>query len=465
MLLLFGLYQVVAVQPAAADRHRVVPRSAAEVKLSYAPLVKRVAPAVVNIYAQRVVRTGGQRLFDDPFFRRFFGDDFLRIPEREQVQKSLGSGVVIRPEGIVVTNNHVIEGATEITIVLNDRREFDAEILLADAKSDLAVLKVATGGLKMEHLTLADSDDLEVGDVVLAIGNPFGVGQTVTQGIVSALARTNVSSSGLQAFIQTDAAINPGNSGGALVALDGDLVGVNTAIFSRSGGSHGIGFAIPSNLVAAVVRGALTGGRIVRPWFGASGQPVDRDVAASLGLDRPGGVLINGLHPKGPAAKAGLRVGDVLVAVNGHPVVDFEGLNFRIATLEPGKAASIAVLRRGRSIELDLALEPPPEDPPRDMTLLKGRHPVSGAEVGNLSPALAEELGMEMMAEGVVVVRVRRGSPAHRSRLRPNDVLVALNDKEIKSVAALKRMLRGNRAEWHFVLRRGQKLLNLVVRS
>ena len=464
--LLIALAGLAVAPLATAEAERRLPASSDEVRLSYAPLVKSAAPAVVNIYAKRMVQSRRRSpLFDDPFFRRFFGDDFFGGQQRQQSQNSLGSGVIVRADGVIVTNHHVIQGATEITVVLNDRREFGAEVLLTDEKTDLAVLTIDPQGADLQHLDFADSDDLEVGDIVLAIGNPFGVGQTVTQGIVSALARTNVSREGLQAFIQTDAAINPGNSGGALIAIGGGLIGINTAIFSRSGGSHGIGFAIPSNLVEAVVNNALMGGEVVRPWFGASGQPVTADLAMSLGLDRPGGVLINRLHPDGPAAKAGLTVGDVLLAVDGHTVADLEELKFRIATLEIGGMTEVDLLRKGRTLKASLELEPPPEDPPRNLTLLSDRHPLQGAEVANLSPALGEELGFNALEVGVVVTRIRRGTAAHRLRLRPGDILVALNDIDIESVGQLVDLLRVDPGSWRFTVRRGRRTVNLVVRS
>ena len=444
---------------------RVVPRTTAEMQLSFAPVVRQVAPAVANIYAKRLVRTERRHmLFDDPFFRRFFGDDLFSLPGRSKVQNSLGSGVIVRPYGLIVTNNHVIEGATEITVVLSDRREFDAEIVLTDDKSDLAVLRIETEGEALPYLDFRDSDQLQVGDIVLAIGNPFGVGQTVTSGIISALARTAVARGGAQAFIQTDAAINPGNSGGALVSVDGLLVGINTAIFSRSGGSLGIGFAIPANLVAVVVASAETGNRVVRPWFGANGQLVDAELAASLGLDRPGGVLINQVYPGSPADRAGLAIGDVLLSINGREVVDVEGLKFRIATLAIGDRAKLLVWRQGRLVKLTLRLEPAPEDPPRDTAKLAGRHPFGGMTVANLSPLLADELGIDPLGHGVIVLDVAAGSPSYRLRFKAGDILVRLNRVEIESVAQLRRLLKRYREEWNTAIRRDGRLLNMVIR-
>src|SRR5215470_16418191 len=268
------LAALVAASADVSAQERRVPASPSEVRLSYAPIVQRAAPAVVNVYAARAVATTRNPFLDDPIFRRFFGVPDGGAPS-EQLQRSLGSGVLVDAGGLVVTNNHVIEGATEVKVSLHDKREFEAEIVLKDQRSDLAVLRIRGQGERFPAIDFADSDALQVGDVVLAIGNPFAVGQTVTHGIVSAVARTQVGITDYQFFIQTDAAINPGNSGGALVDLGGKLVGINTAIFSRSGGSQGIGFAIPSNMVKVVVASARSGGTTVRrPWLGARLQTV-----------------------------------------------------------------------------------------------------------------------------------------------------------------------------------------------
>ncbi len=449
----------------AESESKVLPRSAAEVQLSYAPLVRHAAPAVVNIYTKKVVAQRRRSpLFNDPFFKHFFGEQFFG-PKREKVQNSLGSGVIVDPEGIIVTNNHVIAGADEITVALSDRREFAAELVLADERTDLAVLRVDTGGKTLPALELRDSDDLEVGDLVLAIGNPFGVGQTVTSGIISALARTRIGVSDYQFFIQTDAAINPGNSGGALISMDGKVVGINTAIYSRSGGSVGIGFAIPANMVAAVLASAENGKRVIRPWLGASGQPVTSDVASGLGLDRPGGVLVNAVFPGGPADHAGLKIGDVIVAVDGKEIIDAQGLRFRIATRPVGEFATVSVLRQGDTMDLDIELKGAPETPGRNITELKGDHPLSGMLVGNLSPAFAEELGIDSMISGVVVLKIRRGSRANRMRLRPGDILVALDGTTLKTVDDVNAALKNASGEMKLVLRRRNKLYNLVIKG
>ena len=293
-----------------------IPKSGTQIQLSFASLVKKTTPAVVNIYARKVVRDRSHPLlFDDPFFQRFFGDDFgLNFP-RKRIQKSLGSGVIVRADGLVVTNKHVVQGADEINIVLSDRRELSASLVLTDDRTDLAVLSVESDSINLPFLELSDSDLLEVGDLVLAIGNPFGVGQTVTGGIISALARTMVTPSDLNFFIQTDAAINPGNSGGALVSMNGKLAGINTAIFSKSGGSLGIGFAIPSNMIRAVIDGITIDGRLVRGWLGADGQLVSQDIADTLGMPRPTGVLVSKVYKGASAEIAGVRVGDVILSI------------------------------------------------------------------------------------------------------------------------------------------------------
>ena len=445
---------------------RVVPTGNAELQLSYAPLVRRTAPAVVNIYARKVVRrTFRSPLFNDPFFRRFFGDVLPPGARRERIENSLGSGVIVRPDGYIVTNNHVISGADEVIVALADRREFDADVVLTDERTDLAVLRIETEGTSLPHLELMDSDDIEVGDIILAIGNPFGVGQTVTSGIVSALARTQVGVADYRYFIQTDAAINPGNSGGAMVGLDGRLAGVNTAIFSKSGGSIGIGFAVPANMVRVVVESALRGGRVVRPWLGVTGQGVTADIAAAQGLDRPSGVLVNAVYPRGPADRAGIKVGDIIKAVGRHKVLDPEGLEFRIATHPLDSNVELTVLRGERTLKTEVALGPPPEVPQRDLTWIEGRGPLAGARIGNLSPAFAEELGFDPMRRGVVVVVVATNSPARNLRLKPGDVLVRINGKEIELVEDVLVATNEEASNWRIAIKRGDRQLNVMVRQ
>jgi serine protease Do len=436
-----------------------VPATRAQVELSYAPLVKRAAPAVVNIYTRRMVeQVIRSPLFNDPFFRRFFGDRFgLGAGRRRQrMQNSLGSGVVVTAEGLIVTNHHVIDGADEITVALADRREFEAELMLADERTDLAVLRIDTGGEKLPFLELRDSDELEVGDLVLAIGNPFNVGQTVTSGIVSALARTGIGVSDFQFFIQTDAAINPGNSGGALITMDGRLVGVNTAIYSRTGGSHGIGFAVPSNMVRAIMTSATAGLKHVkRPWLGAGTQAVTAEIAQSLGLDRPAGVMVRTLFPGGPAAKAGVRVGDVLLRLDGHPLNSANALNFRLGTRRLGGEAEITFWRDAETRTSTLQLAAAPETPPRQTTRLAGRQPLAGATVANLSPALAEELSIDTQMTGVIVLAVDRRGAARQIGMRDGDQVLRVNGVDTGDVARLVEVLAVPAREWQITIRRG----------
>ncbi|MCW5751734.1 MAG: DegQ family serine endoprotease [Alphaproteobacteria bacterium] len=465
ILLLFAAAMMLPA-PLAADARRL-PKNQQEIQLSFAPLVRQVAPGVVNIYTRRVTQQQARSpLFDDPVFRRFFGDGPLQGAPRQRIQQSLGSGVIVDRRGLVVTNNHVIEGAEEITVALHDRREFDAELVLADPRTDLAVLRIDPKGSKLTALELVDSDDLEVGDLVLAIGNPFGVGQTVTSGIVSALGRTMVGTSDTQSFIQTDAAINPGNSGGALITMDGRVAGINTAIFSRTGGSHGIGFAIPANLVASVLHAAQAGHGVQRPWLGASGQSVTSELAQSLGLERPGGVLVNTVVRDSPAAQAGLRPGDVVLAVNGKEVFDPRGLKFRIVTRNIGETVALDIFRKGTRRQVSLPLLAPPENPPRDQIELSGNQPLAGALVANLSPALAEELGLEEGASGVIVLDVARGSPAQRFRVRPGDVILSVNGADVGRTRELQVMLNAEPGArgWAIRLERRGQVITLAVR-
>ena len=446
-----------------AESERRLPAGREEIRLSFAPLVKRAAPAVVNIYTKRVVRSAPiSPFFNDPFFRRFFGDDFSFGGERKRVENALGSGVLVRPDGLVVTNHHVVEEASSITVVLADRREFDARLMGTDERTDLAVLRIDAAGEALPFLRLRDSDSLEVGDLVLAIGNPFGVGQTVTGGIVSATARTASGISDYSFFIQTDAAINPGNSGGALVSMDGGLVGVNTAIYSRSGGSIGIGFAIPSNMVAAVVDAIDRLGEMVRPWLGAATQDVDAAIAGSLGLARPGGVIVRDVWPGGPADRAGLRQGDVIVAVDGRPVADRAGLSFRMATLKLGSTVPLALLRGGRERVLPLAVARAPEIPPRGTRRLRGAHPLSGASVANLSPALAEDLDLDAMRPGVAIVEIDGGSTAERLAFRVGDVVLRVNGRSARTVSALRALLAEPADRWRIAVRRGGETISAV---
>jgi len=461
-ILLCGLTVLSAV-PAMAQQAQL-PAGREQIKLSFAPLVKQTAPAVVNIYTKRIVRTARSPLLADPFFRRFFGDQLPQGMTQDRVQSSLGSGVVVSPDGTVITNHHVIKDADEVTVVLADRREFEAQIVGSDEKTDLAVLKLTLGKNEtLPVLPVGDSDALEVGDMVMAIGNPFGVGQTVTTGIVSALARTNVGITDYRSFIQTDAAINPGNSGGALVDMNGRLIGINSAIYSRDGGSNGIGFAIPTALVKTVASSIAKTGRVVHPWLGAGGQAVTTDLAQAMGLQRPVGVLLNNIHHNGPAEQGGLKAGDVVVAINGKEVDDPEGLRFRLATLLPGQDAKVTVLRDRAERDLTVRLIAPPETPARDMTEIGGTTPFTGSAIANLNPALAEEMGMDTGSTGVVIVKIRRGSVAQSLQFQPGDILLKINDRAIGSVADAKAVLSRTFPSWTLTINRAGRVLSLQV--
>jgi len=464
----WGIAATLMVTPLAGEaqaQKRLVPGSKHQIQLSFAPIVKQVAPAVVNVHASRVQQQGGfSPFFDDPFFKRFFEGPGFNLP-RKRMQKSLGSGVIINESGIIITNHHVIKNANEVRVALSDKREFDCDIVLRDPSTDLAILKIRGRNGPFPFVKFADSDRLEVGDLVLAIGNPFGVGQTVTQGIVSALARTRVGVADYQFFIQTDAAINPGNSGGALIDMSGQLVGINTAIYSRSGGSNGIGFAIPSNMAKLVAKSSRKGGRVERPWLGARLQVVTPDIAEGLGLDRPRGALVANVVKKSPAAKAGMRVGDLILTVDGDEIEDPNGFGYRFATKEIGGSARFGIMRNGRKRSLQIALRRAPELTPRDERIIKGRSPFAGATVVNMSPAVADEYRLSRDATGVVVVKIRRGSPAHRAGLRRGDVLLEVNRSKVDSTRTLAEIAREQPILWRFSLMRNGQMIRMAFRG
>lgn len=450
-----------------AQAQDAVPQSQPQMQISFAPLVKRTSPAVVNIYTKRVVKERARMVspfMNDPFFNRFFANPGFAGPERERVENSLGSGVIIDEDGTIATNTHVVKDALEISVVMADGREFAATKTLIDEKTDLAVLQIDAKGEKLPYLPFADSDALEVGDLVLAIGNPFGVGQTVSSGIVSGLARTGIGPSGYSFFIQTDAAINPGNSGGALVDMQGRLVGINSMIFSKDGGSLGIGFAIPANMVKIVIDASRQGsGKIVRPWTGMNGQHVTSDMVESLGLKRAFGALTTKVHPKGPAAAAGLREGDVVLAIDGKDVQGPEALKYRLATVPMGASVKLKVWRHGKEFETSLVTTPPLEDPARDQTKLQGRSIFAGAVVANISPAVAEDLGGLAVEAGVVVITVEGGN-ARQLGLQTGDVLKSVNGKDITSVKELQKLLAAEKSNrWQLAIVRQGKILNLLV--
>lgn len=444
--------------PLAAQTEARVPTSDAEISLSFAPVVKSTAPAVVNIYASRVVEERLSPFAGDPFFDQFFNGFGESQP---RVQNSLGSGVIVASEGIVVSNYHVVGQATEIRVVLNDRREYAAELILGDEESDLAILRLQDAA-DLPALEFRNSDEVEVGDLVLAIGNPFGVGQTVSSGIVSGLARSSVEL-GRGYFIQTDAAINPGNSGGALVDMRGRLVGINTAILTRSGGSNGIGFAIPANLVQTVVAQAQAGGtRFVRPWAGVQGQAMDAGLAAAMGLDRPDGVLLVDLHPESPFGAAGLRAGDVVLSVAGAATNTPQEMMFRLAALGVGATVPVSYLDEAGIQTVQVTLIAAPESPPRDPVTITEPVALRGLTVARINPALIAEIGLSMESSGVVVTQVR--DLAAQVGLRPGDVLLAINERPIAAPSDVAEAARDQTRRWAIDVNRGGQIVRLRFR-
>ncbi len=420
-----------------AEAQTRVPTSQAEIQLGFAPLVRQAAPAVVNIYAKRVIAVRSSPFAGDPFFQGLFRD-FGTV--RPQIQNSLGSGVILSSDGIVVSNYHVVGEATDIRVVMTDLREYSASVILADEESDLAILRLDNAS-DLPTLSLRDSDGVEVGELVLAIGNPFGVGQTVSSGIVSGLARSGTASgTGRGYFIQTDAAINPGNSGGALIDVNGDLIGVNTAILTRSGGSHGIGFAIPANLVARFVEQARAGEEVfVRPWAGMSGQPVDADLAAALELDRPGGIVISELHEDSPFAAAGFTRGDVILAVDDQPVNTPAEMVFRMSVAGLGAEAEVTRLRDGTREAFTVAMTAAPDTPDRDQRIMDERSPLPGLTVINVNPAVLAEFNLPLATRGVIVADT--GPYGARLGLRAGDVILAINGMDTTQSAQVPKAL------------------------
>lgn len=438
-------------------------------QLSFSPVVKKAAPAVVNIYTKRTVsQRAGHPFASDPFFAPFFRDDFMGGRMRKQIESSLGSGVIVDAKGLVVTNAHVIDDADEITVVLSDGREFEARLALADEASDLALLRIDDmKGQELPFVSLKPSETLEVGDLVLAIGNPFGVGQTVTSGIVSAQGRSSLNINDFNFFIQTDAAINPGNSGGALVTLDGGLVGINTAIYSRDGGSLGIGFAIPSEMVASVIAAEQAGqsgsAGVIRPWLGVTSQNISADMAASLGLDKPRGSIINALHPASPLKKAGVEVGDVILSLNDRDIRDASEMKFRMATVPLGQKAKVTLSRKGKSLDVYVEAMAPPDTPPREQITLDGRHALNGATIANMNPAVAVELGLNTDEQGVVVLSAPRGTPAGRV-VSPGDVILEINGREIKTSKDVEKALAASSRGLSLTLKSAGRIQRIVIR-
>ena len=417
---------------------------AASLAQGFRPVVQKTLPAVVNISTTRMVQTGRDQAPSpmDRFFRDFFGfDRDFDIP-RERRERSLGSGVIVSPDGYILTNHHVVRDASEIVVSLLDKRELKAQIVGADPRTDIAVLKIQEEAGDMPYIKLGDSTTVGVGDIVLAMGNPFGIGQTVTMGIVSATGRSGISAEAYEDFIQTDAAINRGNSGGPLVNVRGEVIGINTAILSRTGGSEGIGFAVPSNMAREVMQQIVEKGRVVRGWLGVSIQEVNAAMAKALKLPEPGGAIVGDVESGSPASRAGLRTGDVIVAVANEKIDDSRHLRLVIARAGPGKTVNLKVVRDGKTISVPVTLGELPEQREASAREPGRGGPLDGVDVDELTPQVARQLGLPRDATGVVVTQVNPASRAAEAGLRRGDVIQEVNREPVASVAAFERALR-----------------------
>lgn len=434
----------------------------AQASSGVAEIAKAVTPAVVNISSTRVVKQKGQKtpgpFLNDPFFRQFFGDQFFQqqMPPRERREQSLGSGVIVASNGYIVTNNHVVAQATEIKVLLSDKREFIGKLIGTDPKTDVAVIKINASGLPA--IPWGDSDRLQVGEYAIAVGNPFGLNQTVTMGILSAVGRANVGIADYEDFIQTDAAINPGNSGGALVNIQGELIGINTAIFSQSGGYMGIGFAIPSNMVRSVMDSLIKSGKVVRGWLGVSVQEITPELARQFGLKEPKGALLTAVEPGSPAARAGLLRGDVIVSYDGKPVSDTAHLRNQAAGTKVGKKVAIGIMRDRKELTLEAviielqvqATKAGKEHKPTENAL-------AGLEVREISSQMRRELGIPRDLGGVIITGVQSASVASDAELSEGDVIEEVNRQPVRSVADFKRAY-GN-------IKAGENVLLLIFRE
>jgi serine protease Do len=412
----------------------------------FSPVVERVLPAVVNISSTKTTKVqGGPGMpsLNDPFFRQFFGRG-LQMP-REQREHSLGSGVIVSPDGYILTNNHVIEGASDIEVALTDRRDFRAKVVGADPKTDLAVIKIGASGLST--LPIGDSGNVRVGQFVLAIGDPFGVGETVTMGIVSAKGRGGLGIEDYEDFIQTDAAVNPGNSGGALINVDGQLVGINTAILTGGGnGNAGVGFAIPVAMARNVMEQIRKNGKVTRGWLGVGIQPLTPDLALAFGLKENKGALVAQVEPDSPAAKAGLQKGDVVQRINGQPVDDARSLSLRVSEMSPGSTVKLTILRNGSQQDVTATLGEAPAPKTQasggDSGHSGSGSALEGVSVDNLTSDVAQELNLPASAKGVVITDVTDGTAAADAGLQRGDVIQEVNHQPVRNVTDMNNVLR-----------------------
>jgi len=418
----------------------------------FSPVVRSAAPAVVNISSSRVVKTPqGAEELNDPILRRFFGKDFdgqFHVP-RERREHSLGSGVIVNSTGYILTNSHVVDGATDIKVALSDTREFDGKLVGMDPGTDIAVIKINADHLST--LPFADSSKVEVGDLALAMGNPFGVGRTVTMGIVSAIQRGGLGIEDYEDFIQTDASINPGNSGGALVNVRGELIGINTAILSPSGGNLGIGFAVPSNMAQNIMEQIIKTGKVTRGFMGVSIQDISPDLATAMKLNARKGALVGDVEPNSPAARTGLQPGDVIVELNGNPVTDSRELRLAISSLAPGTQVNMRVMRNAETKAVTMTLADVPTKQTASNTREKPStseddEPKLGIAVTELTPAIRQQLELPTDTKGIVVADVQEGSAAAEAGLQPGDVIQEVNRKPIQNYSDFRTqvMNRGN---------------------
>jgi serine protease Do len=427
------------------EPERPKPPAIAETEQTFVSISKTVTPAVVNISTTRVVKgeEGQSSPFDDPFFRRFFGEEPRRQGPRERKAQSLGSGVIVDPNGLIITNNHVVEKSDEIKVLLADKREFKGKLVGTDPKSDLALVRIDAKNLPT--VPWGDSSKLQVGEYVLAIGNPFGLNQTVTMGIVSAIGRANVGITDYEDFIQTDAAINPGNSGGAMVNTHGELVGINTAIFSQSGGYMGIGFAVPSNMARSVTDSLVKSGKVIRGWLGVSIQEITPALAKEFGLKEAKGALVSDVLSGSPAEKAGFKRGDVIVEFMGQPIESSTQLRNLVARTAVGAKGKVKVVRENKEKELEVTIEEQPKDiaksGPKEPDAAEPSMRLSGVEVRNVTPEMAKQLDLARGAKGVVITRLDPGSAAEEAGLQRGDLIMEINRKPISNTDDYERIL------------------------
>ncbi|MEB3702699.1 Do/DeqQ family serine endopeptidase [Candidatus Bealeia paramacronuclearis] len=432
-------------------------------ELTFSSVVKKFAPTVVNIYASSEVQTKTpmDTFMDDPFYKQYM--ERLHGPHVDHKLNSMGSGVIVSEDGHILTNYHVIEGGDTIRVILHDRREFEAKIVASEQRTDLVMLKIDVGSEKLPFAVLDPIDNLNVGDMVLAIGNPFGVGQSVSSGIISAVGRSQSGISDFRSFIQTDASINPGNSGGALVTGDGRLIGINTAIYSKSGESIGIGFAIPSPLVIPFVESALQGKRTERPWMGIRIRGVDMETSRKLGFTHPYGVLIKEIYKGGVADQVGIQVGDILTHFNDQIIEDDAELDYVLSRQHLDTTVTFKVYRNGKEKNIQVNMKAPPEASNLDSYEIQGKNPLTGAVVAELSPALALDLGADPLKRGIVILDIKPNSLAENLKLNVGDIIHNINEQELIILGDFFKIVKAAPQKWSIKFFRNNKHLTLEV--